>query len=201
MVRLGGYFSEYAAAHAAYRKLKRLEELQPSSDSGGQGPGGIQDRVYIKSPSGEIRRVMPPSEEAQQGKTHAFFFSGKNDEPSRQMEEYAKANQGSLLAGAIEDVKYLKNGLHELVTISLLTPGTNKVTVLNFKVIFNNRKEPWTLDEDAVRHILIEYGFTVSPHNPDIYELRGPLQSKSLYSILRNTRFDPAGMRQNSSED
>ena len=140
--------------------------------------------------------VIEMDQEGQQGKTYAFFFSGADDERSRQMKGHAKANPGSLLAGAIEDIGYVNNGLHHLIAFSLLSPGTNKVTVVNFKAMFNNRKERWTLDEGTVRHILTEYGFTAHPDTPDLYELRGPLQSKSLYSLLRGTRFDPTKVNQ-----
>jgi len=38
-------------------------------------------------------------QEARRGKTYAFFFSGTDDETSRQMEEYAKANPGKFFNG------------------------------------------------------------------------------------------------------
>ena len=56
---IGGaeYPSETAAQAAAQEKLKELEALQPSAQSGGQS--GIQDRVYIQRPDGTHIRVFP----------------------------------------------------------------------------------------------------------------------------------------------
>ncbi len=51
------YSSEAAAQAAAWEKLKEIETLQPSAQSGGQS--GIQDRVYIQHPDGERTRVFP----------------------------------------------------------------------------------------------------------------------------------------------
>lgn len=62
MYMKGEYVTECEALHAAYNYLHELEELQPSSSSGGQRPGGIQDRVYIESPDGIVKRILPPSE-------------------------------------------------------------------------------------------------------------------------------------------
>lgn len=53
----GRYFSEGAALRAARRRLRALERLQPSRSSGGQGPGGIQDQVYVVRPDGTLDRV------------------------------------------------------------------------------------------------------------------------------------------------
>jgi hypothetical protein len=50
----GEYDSEAEAIAAADARLKELERAQPSSVSGGQG--GIQDRVYVVSPSGQLWR-------------------------------------------------------------------------------------------------------------------------------------------------
>jgi hypothetical protein len=55
----GRYFSEKAAQRAARRELKKLEKMQPSRYSGGQRPGGIQDRVYIVGPDGLVVRYLP----------------------------------------------------------------------------------------------------------------------------------------------
>lgn len=59
---LGEYDSEQEALEAAYKRLTELEKSQPSSESGGQRPGGIQDRVYVESPDGIVKRILPPSE-------------------------------------------------------------------------------------------------------------------------------------------
>lgn len=52
----GRYATEAEAEEAARRRLAHLEETQPSKTSGGQGPSGIQDRVYIVAPDGSARR-------------------------------------------------------------------------------------------------------------------------------------------------
>lgn len=52
----GRYASESEAEEAARRRLAELETTQPASQSGGQGPFGIQDRVYIVAPDGSGRR-------------------------------------------------------------------------------------------------------------------------------------------------
>jgi hypothetical protein len=49
---LGEHDTEQEALDAARVKLAEFERDQPSSSSGGQGPGGIQDRVYIVHPDG-----------------------------------------------------------------------------------------------------------------------------------------------------
>ena len=36
----------------ALKRLADLERTQPAASSGGQAPGGIQDRVYIVHPDG-----------------------------------------------------------------------------------------------------------------------------------------------------
>jgi hypothetical protein len=59
---LGEYETETAALEAACRRLEELEQTQPSASSGGQAPGGIQDRVYIEDPQGNVKRILPPSE-------------------------------------------------------------------------------------------------------------------------------------------
>ncbi len=53
----GSYNSEKEARAAASLRLGRLEQSQPTASSGGQGFGGIQDRVYIVSPTGERTRA------------------------------------------------------------------------------------------------------------------------------------------------
>lgn len=53
----GEYDTEEEVRAAAQAHLRRLEQDQPSSSSGGQFRGGIQDRVYIISPSGARQRV------------------------------------------------------------------------------------------------------------------------------------------------
>ena len=49
----GEYDTREEAEIAAIKRLKYLEELQPSESSGGQTEEGIQDRVYLVSPNGE----------------------------------------------------------------------------------------------------------------------------------------------------
>jgi hypothetical protein len=51
------YASRDAALIDARRRLATLEETQPTSSSGGQGWGGIQDRVYVVHPDGRRERV------------------------------------------------------------------------------------------------------------------------------------------------
>jgi hypothetical protein len=55
----GPFFSERAARRAAKRELRKIEKMQPTESSGGQGPSGIQDRVYIVRPDGSIYRYLP----------------------------------------------------------------------------------------------------------------------------------------------
>lgn len=59
MYPLGEYITENEAAEVAYKYLRELEEKQSTSSSGGQRLGGIQDRVFIQSPTGKLMRVMP----------------------------------------------------------------------------------------------------------------------------------------------
>jgi hypothetical protein len=47
-----------AALEFGRRRLEDLERTQPSSGSGGQGFGGIQDRVYVLHPDGRRERVL-----------------------------------------------------------------------------------------------------------------------------------------------
>jgi len=53
----GEYATEEEAIHAAKQRLLELENLQPSTSSGGQESGGIQDRVFIIGPNGQRRRI------------------------------------------------------------------------------------------------------------------------------------------------
>lgn len=48
----GEYETEETARIAAKKRLEKIEEEQPSSMSGGQSFGGIQDRVFIVRPDG-----------------------------------------------------------------------------------------------------------------------------------------------------
>ena len=55
----GGPWRTYETVrNAAMERLRELEERQPSSNSGGQGVFGIQDRVFIVHPNGRRERVM-----------------------------------------------------------------------------------------------------------------------------------------------
>lgn len=51
------YPSYEAARVDALKRLADLERTQPAASSGGQAPGGIQDRVYIVHPDGRKERV------------------------------------------------------------------------------------------------------------------------------------------------
>ena len=53
-----GLASEEEAQVAAAAYMTELERHQPSSSSGGQGPMGIQDRVYIVRPNGSKYRFF-----------------------------------------------------------------------------------------------------------------------------------------------
>jgi hypothetical protein len=50
--------SRELAAERARRHLEGLERTQPTASSGGQGFGGIQDRVYILHPGGRRERFL-----------------------------------------------------------------------------------------------------------------------------------------------
>ena len=52
-----GLASEEEALESAAAYLERLERLQPSENSGGQGLMGIQDRVFIVRPDGSRYRL------------------------------------------------------------------------------------------------------------------------------------------------
>lgn len=54
----GEYALLESAEKAARERLDHLEETQPSSSSGGQAFGGIQDRVYILHPDGRRERYV-----------------------------------------------------------------------------------------------------------------------------------------------
>jgi hypothetical protein len=54
----GEFESEESAQAAADERLDELERQQPSARSGGQGQGGIQDRVYIIRPDGSGYRYF-----------------------------------------------------------------------------------------------------------------------------------------------
>ena len=49
---IGRYFTEAGARRAARRCLRKLEKDQPSEFSGGQRPGGVQDKLSIVRPDG-----------------------------------------------------------------------------------------------------------------------------------------------------
>lgn len=53
----GEYATRALAVAAARKRLGGLERTQPSTSSGGQGLGGIQDRVFIIHPDGQRERA------------------------------------------------------------------------------------------------------------------------------------------------
>jgi len=53
----GSYETKELAIAAAKDRLKALEKSQPSASSGGQGFGGIQDRVFVVGPDGKRVRI------------------------------------------------------------------------------------------------------------------------------------------------
>jgi len=65
---MGNYCWRFSPAHSVPQiyqiiaggkeKLKELEETQPSSQSGGQDPLGIQDKVFVVRPDGTDFRVF-----------------------------------------------------------------------------------------------------------------------------------------------
>ena len=55
----GAYVTYEEAKAAAHTALFKNELTQPSVYSGGQGPDGIQDRVYVVHPDGRMERVYP----------------------------------------------------------------------------------------------------------------------------------------------
>ena len=52
------YTTEAEAREAAKNKMLGIKALQPDSSSGGQGFGGIQDRIYIKFPDEHYERYQ-----------------------------------------------------------------------------------------------------------------------------------------------
>ncbi|OIP24913.1 hypothetical protein AUK11_02030 [bacterium CG2_30_37_16] len=54
----GSFETEELAIAGGKEKLKELEETQPSSQSGGQDPLGIQDKVFVVRPDGTDFRVF-----------------------------------------------------------------------------------------------------------------------------------------------
>lgn len=54
----GEYLDEVEIRRAAKARLEKLEETQPSEESGGQGAFGIQDLVYIVRPDGSRYRYL-----------------------------------------------------------------------------------------------------------------------------------------------
>lgn len=54
----GEHDTEQEALGAAKVKLAEIERRQPSSSSGGQVFGGIQDRIYIVRPDGSKYRFV-----------------------------------------------------------------------------------------------------------------------------------------------
>ncbi len=59
----GSFRTRATAERAARRYLKKLEKTQPTEISGGQAPGGIQDRVFVVDPDGARRRVTLDGDE------------------------------------------------------------------------------------------------------------------------------------------
>lgn len=53
------YDNEAEARADGQLRLAKLEQSQPTSSSGGQAPGGIQDRVYLVHPNGTLERLLP----------------------------------------------------------------------------------------------------------------------------------------------
>ncbi len=55
---LDEFKTEAEAQTAGRERLEDLEKTQPSHQSGGQAPQGIQDRVFIQRPDGSKYRVQ-----------------------------------------------------------------------------------------------------------------------------------------------
>ena len=55
----GEWDTEEEAIKAAKGYLNKIEKHQPTSKSGGQSAGGIQDHVYIVKPDGSRYRFIP----------------------------------------------------------------------------------------------------------------------------------------------
>ena len=58
----GEYSTEGLAIDAAKQRLRELEQSQPTSQSGGQSPLGIQDRVFVVAPDGSRHRIFPDND-------------------------------------------------------------------------------------------------------------------------------------------
>ena len=54
----GEFDDQVLAEAAAAARLVHLRETQPSEESGGQDPGGIQDHVYVVRPDGTEYRYF-----------------------------------------------------------------------------------------------------------------------------------------------
>ena len=54
----GGWDTEKKAKQEAKKRLMEIEKNQPSTQSGGQGFGGIQDQVFIVKPDGSKYRFI-----------------------------------------------------------------------------------------------------------------------------------------------
>lgn len=57
----GAYDTEERARDVARLHLAAIELTQPTSETGGQGEDGIQDRIYIISPNGNEYRYFDDS--------------------------------------------------------------------------------------------------------------------------------------------
>lgn len=53
------YDNEAEARADGQLQLAKLEVHQPTASSGGQAPGGIQDRVYLVHPGNRYERLLP----------------------------------------------------------------------------------------------------------------------------------------------
>ncbi|MDD5289852.1 MAG: hypothetical protein PHT40_01455 [Patescibacteria group bacterium] len=54
----GKFDTQEKAEEAATKRLAELEKTQPTSSSGGQSFGGIQDQIYIIRPDGSKYRYF-----------------------------------------------------------------------------------------------------------------------------------------------
>lgn len=57
--RMKEYDTEEEALDRAHKYWGELERAQPTSQSGGQGALGIQDRVFVQRPDGTRKRIFP----------------------------------------------------------------------------------------------------------------------------------------------
>lgn len=55
----GKWPTEAEAQEAARTKLREIEALQPTENSGGQTDWGLQDRIFIVRPDGTMYRFFP----------------------------------------------------------------------------------------------------------------------------------------------